>query len=363
VKWARRNRWQQASYYLNCRRLIAGRRLTFQDAVELVRKPKVFADYLLHRYANPSFLADVALLPFLGAFLDSTASARGSTPCRVLDLACGAGHSSFLIQHWFPESSVVSVDQDFVSLYLSKRFLAPLADYVCTDVEAPSPFPALHFDAVHCLDAFHYFRSKRAIVTELRRVAKTGALWLFPHLHNALEENVTAGIPLSPENYARCFEFLRPMLFDEADLLRHVCDDGFTTRRAAKSLSDLSKAQTVALVAGGAVDTLPGQDLSSWICRKRSSLRINPIYKSRWTGTTLRLELHWPNDVLHRECQAVESILPRTCEVTRNELDLLLNGDLSADHELVRRLVCRFVLVPLPSGYSRHDPTSTVMFH
>jgi SAM-dependent methyltransferase len=357
VTWAHRTRWHQALFYLNCRRLVAGPHLRFEDAIGLVRKPKGFGDYLFHRYANPSFLVDVALLPALGAFLSHRPQGR------VLDLACGAGHSSFLMRRWFPDASIVSVDQDFVSLYLAKRFLAPEAEYVCTDVEVPSPFPDNSFDAVHCLDAFHYLRAKQAIVAELRRVAKADALWLFPHLHNALAENVTPGIPLAPEHYARCFEFVDPVLFDEADLHEGLANRGHTDPIRPRRPDDLSGAKSLALL-GGATEALRERTpLSSWLRSDTSTLTINPIYQGEWRGDRLSLKMRWPNPVLHRECREVEAILPASIEVARADLEQIAREDGSADDQLIRDLIGRFVLVSLPRGYSRRDPITVSPAH
>ena len=146
VKWARRTRWHQLRYCLDCLKLISRTELCFEDAVNLVRQPNVFSDYLFHRYANPSFLAAIGPLHLLGTLTeDSTIAPLATTatfrePIRVLDLACGAGHTSFLMRLLFPELAVFSVDHDFVSLYLAKRYLAPDSTYLCLDAEVPSPF-------------------------------------------------------------------------------------------------------------------------------------------------------------------------------------------------------------------------------
>jgi SAM-dependent methyltransferase len=328
--------------------------------LQLVRKPRVFADYLLHRYANPSFLAAVSLMPILEPFLKGAkiGSAANGLPPRVLDLGCGAGHSSFLLTVLFPHVAITASDQDFVSLYLAKRFLAPNAEYVCSDVEVPSPFPDSYFDAVHCLDAFHYFRSKMAIVGELRRVLKRDAVWVFPHLHNALADNVTAGTPLSPEHYARCFEFLDPTLFDEADLLRHTGEIRRAPRSSGAAVARLRGAQTVALV-GGVKDPLDAaRPLRELVGDAGVGLRINPIYQGRWRGDTLRLELRWPNERLHEECRAADDVLPRECELTKSQVRRLRGAGGAADDPQIRELTSRFVLVPLPRNYSRDDFTA-----
>lgn len=350
VKWARRGRWQQLHYRLACRRLLHSSAVTFEEALALVRKPQGFADYLFHRNANPSFLSDMALLPLASSALE----AQDGRQRRVLDLACGAGHSSFLLSQWFPAASVVSVDEDFVSLYLAKRFLAPGAEFVCTDVEMPSPFPDRYFDVVHCLDAFHYFRSKRAIVAELRRIARGDAAWILPHLHNALQDNITPGAPLTPEHYLKLFEGVSPVMFDESDVLR-ATGGGLPFPRDVR---ELGEAKAVALVAG--VDCSQTCAHSTrWLCRVRANLRMNPVYRATWRGESLRFEMRWPNPVLRRECRAVEEIMPREGTLNRDDLYEMLYGQGDLDAGLLAN-VRRFVLVPLAERYGRQDPLKRV---
>jgi SAM-dependent methyltransferase len=331
--------------------------MSFEEGVDLARRPKEFSDYLFHRYANPSFLAAVGPLMLLDG-LRSTEDApgplhlnRGRT-IRVIDLACGAGHSSFLMGLLFPALTVFSVDQDFVSLYLAKRFLSPNSVHVCLDVEGASPFPDGYLDGVFCQDAFHYFHSKKAILAEMKRIAKPDALWLFPHLHNALQENITAGVSLSPETYLKCFNFLDVRLFDEAALVRDFTRNRVLDLSKAATLSELNESPTLTLMAG-----LP----NLWsrhqgfpdLLRKRAKLfTINPIYRKRWVGEELELELAWPNEVLKTECAGVTEILPVHWKFKKSELSLLLNPTEATDSEKLNDLLAKFVLVALPKGYT-----------
>jgi SAM-dependent methyltransferase len=353
VRWARRSRWHQLQYHLACRWLTSATPTAFEDAVQRVRKPKIFADYLIHRYANLSFVSDMAFMPLIGAFAARRVRDR---PVRILDLACGAGHSSFLLSTWFPDASTVSVDQDFVSLCLAKRFLAPRATFVCMDVEMPSVFADDQFGVIHCLDAFHYFRSKRAIVSELCRVAEKDALWVFPHLHNALRRNMTPGIPLAPEQYAACFEQVAPLLFDEAQVLPPAPGDPIR-RPEPDSFGKLSNAQSVALIGGGRDVLGCDEPLTAWLSERRSSLRLNPIFRGDWSRGTLRVQRAWPNEVLREECAALDAFLPQRLDIEGGDLVRFLSDDAECDGGLVRTLINRFVLVPLPPGYLRQDLT------
>ncbi|HEY5705656.1 MAG TPA: class I SAM-dependent methyltransferase [Terrimicrobiaceae bacterium] len=375
VKWAHRSRWHQLRYYLNCQRLVTGRDLSFEDAVNLVRKPSVFSDYLLHRYANPSFLAAIGPLMLLdrleqrrrsafpGGVADGQDShapfngrANSSTKTiRVLDLACGAGHTSFLMRHLFPELSVVSVDHDFVSLYLAKRFLAPDSIHLCLDAEVLSPFVDQHFDAVFCLDAFHYLHSKKAIVAELKRVSKPGALWLFPHLHNALQQNMVAGLPLSPDGYLECFSCASPRLFDETEILHGLSKKYQFDLSRNSSVSELNNSQTLTLIGGDEDLWRVHNRFPASFCEKRSSLVINPIYHNTPTENTVERTLRWPNEVMRRECRGAEAILPGSCHLSQTEIRQLTKGDSVPDGARLEKLVAKFVLVPLPPHYTHSD--------
>jgi SAM-dependent methyltransferase len=271
----------------------------------------------------------------------------------VLDLACGAGHSSFLMRQLFPGLSVFSVDHDFVSLYLSKRFLSPQSVHLCLDAEAPSPFPDGYFDAVFCLDAFHYLRPKRAIVTELRRVATRDALWLFPHLHNALQPNITAGVPLPPEAYLRCFDGLAARLFDETQILQQLCTEHTLDLQVQPPASALEAAPTLVLVAGPSRLWSVHREFPARLCRDRARLTINPIYRQTVSGGELNLNLAWPNPVMKRECGSVEAVLPAACRLNTDALRRMLGEGDASDARTLGDLVGRFVLVPLPPDYRR----------
>jgi SAM-dependent methyltransferase len=353
IRWARQTPWHRAGYYLGCRRLVSGNGLTFEGGAQLVRQPRVFADYLVHRYANPSFLAAIGPMMRLEQLADRPASSTGCT--RVLDLACGAGHATFLMTLLHPNLSVISVDQDFVSLYLAKRFLVPDGTFVCYDVEASSPFPADFFDAIFCLDAFHYFKSKKAVVSELRRTSRTDALWLFPHLHNALQHNLVAGLPLSPEKYLECFDLPDARLFDEAEILMALSQRRVDDLETPLPGTRLDRTPTLTLMRGGCGTRCRRQQFPSRSYMSRHLLTVNPIYRGAWQGDALDLQLAWPNDTIRRECSSVTAILPSEWRLRKADLRGLRGPDAEIDCESLARLVARFILVPVPRGYCRTD--------
>ncbi len=297
---------------------------TFEEMAGQLR-PRMYAAYLVHRYANPSFLSAIGVI--------QTFSVLPASPApQILDLACGTAHSSFLLSYFFPHAEITATDHDFINLLLARYYLAPHATLVCCDHEAPLPFAADAFDGVFCLDAFHYIRSKRALVLELQRLVRPEALWVFAHLHNKAEFNFTEGMPLTAEGYLACFAEINPRLFDEADLLEQAANENqIDLRGPASSLQTLAMAQAFTLVASGRKEVWHVYPkLKERLHQHPEVIQQNPIYATDAQGI---LSQHWPNEMLKEECSAVTAYLPervRAADVQDASL---------------------FVQVPLPDAY------------
>jgi SAM-dependent methyltransferase len=315
---------------------------TFANQLATLR-PGLYSQYLYQRYANNSFLASIAPLLLLGDL---------SPGQPVLELACGIGHSAFLIQALFPHLQLVVTDHDYVNLSIARRHFVPGAQLVCVDAEAPLPFKADSFGAVFCLDGFHYLRSKVALIKELNRVTDPMALWLFPHLHNARCENFNPGIPLDPDHYSRCFAEIPHRLFSESALLADFHRDGTLRLDHSSTEEALSQAPNLTLIGTRRQDYWCERgDLAPRLATNPSTLILNPIYRVETQGSAARLHLSWPSPRLRAECLEVEGYLPATIDVDatllhRLRFNLLQAGDLPVVQELVRR----FVLVNLPSA-------------
>jgi SAM-dependent methyltransferase len=312
----------------------------FASSLETLR-PGLYAQYLYQRYANNSFLASVPPLLLLGDLVPGQ---------RVLELACGIGHSAFLMQALFPHLSLVATDHDFVNLAIAKRYFATDAQLVCIDAEAPLPFLEGSFAAVFCLDGFHYLRSKVALVKELNRITQTEALWLFPHLHNARAENFNPGIPLEPEQYAHCFADVPHRLFRESALLSDFHHEGALRLDHAPIAEDLAQAPNLTLIGTRRPDFWRVRtDLAVRLASRPRQLIVNPIYRVEADAAVTRLTLSWPSLRLQDECREVEDYLPRSCNIDSALLQRLRGDELAGtDLQAVQDLTRRFVLVNLP---------------
>lgn len=351
VQMAPRSKLHRIRSYWNCLRLVSKANISFCSAAHLVRRPSIFADYLVHRYANPSFLAAIGPLMLLSQVVRPAGFAHESGR-TVLDMACGAGHATFLMRTLYPELTVISADQDFVNVYLTRRYMSPNGLQLCIDAQIPSPLPDQYFDAVFCQDAFHYFRSKKAVVREIKRVSREDALWIFPHLHNRLVDNLVPGSPLSPESYLECFEMADARLFGESELLKRLAHERVFDLSSSVPPSSLNESPALTLIRGGGKTWRTYRYFPKEFCGRRADLRVNPIYHSYRRRGECVLELRWPNPVMARECAEVETVLLRSCKISMAHLAQLAEDNISSDLEWLDELVTKFVLVPLPSDYT-----------
>jgi SAM-dependent methyltransferase len=354
--------------------VLTDREASFQEILRYVRT-ETYADYLIHRYANPSFFVALGVLSILeelehGAAVYEAAEAREKDtrsapavvsaakavqprPPRVLDLACGTAHTSFLIQVLFPEIATVAADHDFINLYLARRFMAPGATYLCIDAEAPLPFADHSFDAVFCLDAMHYIRSKKALSLEIERTLTPEGICLLPHLHNAKVYNPVPGMPLSAEGYLECFADLEPRLFSEPRLLDLVMHEQRIDLGAPASEEERGAANSFCIVGSRRAGMWRNYNsITARLCQKPEYLGINPIYKVGEEGNAMHLEMQWPNPILAKECARIEAYLPKQHEFDRGLWDRILRGTTTLDDKpAICELVKSYVLVPLPSRY------------
>jgi SAM-dependent methyltransferase len=324
----------------------SGHDMAFADLLKTLR-PGLYAQYLYQRYANNSFLASVAPLLLLGDLTPGQ---------RVLELACGIGHSAYLIQSLFPHLQLVATDHDYVNLSIARRHFVPGAQLVCLDAEAPLPFEAKSFGAVFCLDGFHYLRSKVALISELNHVTEPLALWLFPHLHNALCENFNAGIPLDPEHYARCFAEVPHRIFSESALLGEFHREGTLRLDRCASADELAQAPNLTLIGTRRQDFWHKRaDLALRLAARPSTLIVNPIYHIEADGSAARLSLSWPSARLRAECLEVENYLPSSSDIDARLLQRLHRDEISnSDLPVVQELARKFLLVNLPlAAYAR----------
>ena len=237
--------------------------LSFRAAMDLLAFGPVGA-YFAHRWSDPTFLSGLAL-----------AEAHWA-PGSVFELACGAGH--YLREFARRGAQAAGGDIVFAKLWLARRFLAPTARLVCFDAAVAWPLNDASFDTVFCHDAFYFLPEKPYVATEMQRVAPRV---LVGHAHNALVDNLSAGSPLSPKDYAALFG--EPFLYDDRELTQALIE-ARAPRPAASHALATAPAVSMAAGAGPPRAVLAGLAMPS----PGAHLQRNPLYD----GATIR----WPSD-------------------------------------------------------------------
>lgn len=232
------------------------------------------ADYFLNRWSDPTFLAGLALL-----------EAHWNAPRCVFELACGIGH--YLRELQLRGYVVSGGDVVFAKLWLARRWVVPAADLVCFDAAAPWPVPDGSADLVTCHDALYFLPAKPHVAAEMRRVAGPAGTILVSHAHNRLVENLSAGEPLAPAEYAALFGGT-VALYDDAELTRALAEVRVPTTVSADALEGAA-AVALAVTERAAVRVAGGLALPSPGAR----LVRNPLYVDEaGTGTA---RLRWPS--------------------------------------------------------------------
>lgn len=324
----------------------------FESILRVIR-PSGYADYLFHRFANPSFLAAIPALIVLGY----TCQREPQGP--LLELLCGTGHSSAVMSILFPEIEVVMTDVDFVNLFIASRFMVPQAITLCIDVELPLPFTDGSFKGLYCLDGLHYVRSKVALLSEVDRVVNQEGAWVFAHMHNANCVNPAPGVPLSPKGYAERFAFGGQRILPEAEVIREFQDSGSLDLTEQIPDDALNVSDAITLVGYRSESLWSSQvRLDDKLCQAAHLFAINPLYRLERVADGLIGIATWPSESLRKECIGTVPLLPERIHLPYRvieEIDTAKSGGILSDE--VRKLLRSFVLVCLPSCYPRLNPS------
>ena len=193
--------------------------LNFRQAMSLLAFGAV-GTYFAHRWSDPTFLSGLAL-----------AQSHWRPDSRILEVACGAGH---FLRAFSPHArEVVGGDVVFAKLWLARHYVAPQASLVCFDAASPWPFADGFADLLFCHDAFYFLPRKDAVAAEMMRVSPRV---LVGHMHNALADNLSAGAPLSPQEYAKLFPGCS--MFDDRELTMALVENRVPRAAQAAALRD-----------------------------------------------------------------------------------------------------------------------------
>ncbi|MCH7701728.1 MAG: class I SAM-dependent methyltransferase [Planctomycetes bacterium] len=165
----------------------------------------------------------------MGRCLESLIDVRG----RVLEIGCGAGRCIRTIRHHRPDLEAWACDLSKPAIGTARAH-GDGVRYAVSNAEG-LPYPTGAFDAVVIMDLLEHVPDVSAVLAEVRRVCKPGAIM---HLHVPCE-----GAPLSlyrPLIAAGCDLTRRAVghvhHFRRGDVLRHLREAGFTITRTRHSM-------------------------------------------------------------------------------------------------------------------------------
>ena len=300
------------------------------------------ADYMLHRFSDPTHLVSEALLDNLGRSRSPRSTGR-----RALDLCGGSGHLTRVLLRQPACAGAVVADVHFWKLWLAARIVAPECEPVCCDANSPLPFADGLFDTVLLCDAFPYIWHKRLLAGEMQRVATGDAAIIMPHLHSAHGENYSAGDTLSPAAYRDLFAPLAPRLFDDRALLDDLLDERVVDLSRQTPPAECGDTPSITLVAARDANLYRRYDVLDRL-DVAGVLTVNPLYRVEYADGVSRLALTFPTPEYEDEFALAKRYLPADITVDADVRDTVTPAAVGARYAELRR---RRVLIDAPHRY------------
>jgi SAM-dependent methyltransferase len=182
-----------------------------------------FGTYLALRFASPSFQE---ALPWLGLMGEVEHD-------WILDLGSGAGHLARVMNALYPASRIVCVDQHFICLYLSKRFVSPHSLHVCAELANLIPFDKT-FQVVFCSDMLHTQKRRQRLIQGAMKMLAEGGIFMAPRMDSAWGGDHV----LSLRQWQKLFAPYHPRFFSDDDLRRQYAEKDWVDFAAAQITSE-----------------------------------------------------------------------------------------------------------------------------
>jgi SAM-dependent methyltransferase len=296
------------------------------------------ANYFSFRAGQPKYLITLALSQLTRA------------TSWKLDVGCGAGHITRVLNNSQSPGKAVGLDRNFFLLWLANSRIAPDSKFVCCDVEQGLPLVESVFDFALLSNFFHFVYQKRFMLAELKRVGRASSVVVISSLRNQNVETPTPNIALSPEGYQNLADeqFETSTMISESALLEQMvlkATNEFPHAERPEALKDEPMINLILTNSAGFSTT------DNFRSEKEGAVyRINPLYRRRpdMSGDMAALAARWPSEQYLEDNPELRTYLP-------DEMDLPA-GIVSAldKHEYVTEmepLVREGVLVDLPASY------------
>ena len=296
------------------------------------------AEYFVYRYSDPTFRVGRAVVH---------AALGTAPPGRCIDVCGGSGH---LVSTMAAAQPPVLADLYFWKLWLARHFVAPRCEPVCCDANAPLPFARNAFSLVVLSDAFPYLWHKRLAADELMRLAGPDGTIVMPHLHSALGENVTAGMPLTPSAYRDLLEPQGPRLFRDSRLLDDVLHGTIDLTRDEPPEA-LAGEPALVIVASRHADVFRRVELPRPAIAPDAVI-VNPLYRVARSADASVLTLTFPTPEYEEEFAAAKRYLPESVVLPGDVTDGVPALAAALGPERYEALCRQMVFIAAPARYA-----------
>jgi SAM-dependent methyltransferase len=302
-----------------------------------------FDMYLRNRFSCETFWPIYPFIPLLKR-----------KKSRILDLSCGAGHSSFVVSKYVEPQQHYCVDSSYRLLYLARKYFVQTAEFVCIDANSPLPFKDQIFDTILMSDAFHYVYGRANLAHEMERALLPGGLILLPHLHNSLVYNHDEGYPLTPQAYTNLFDGdqLESRAMPERRIVENFLFRNKLDLVQKYSEDELNSTNAVILMATSDKSLFKVHDnVNRDFLSIKNNLVINPLYEIKPGKDSIllaRFSDKYP--LLYEDCYPLtEKYIPKKSEIGKEFVSgrKVHISDLGKAEDLMKR----FVIINVPENY------------
>jgi ubiquinone/menaquinone biosynthesis C-methylase UbiE len=272
----------------------------------------------------------------------------------ILDLACGCGH---ITRHLLPRAQdqpVIGVDRDFFSLYIAKGWMAPQAEYVCSEADISLPFPDATFSTVFCANAFQLFKHKVSCMRELKRLTQETGLIVLVAVRNVLVKqhlyrNATHWA-LPPAGYeALVKDMPHRLLSNTAILSRYLRKQG-PPLASSTHISRLLEEQWLSVVASHRTELFQDYGCFKDWPHAEGHLALNPLYREEGRDASGAVQLRHMllSPWFEQENGEYRQYQPEIVSLDPQVLNDVAQGQHTAE---VERLLAQCVVVGLPAQF------------
>ena len=310
--------------------------------------PGIMGEYFKARFSTESFWTIYPTMYLIS---------RKKKIENIGDLACGAGHSSFLFSYYLQPKNLFSQDYSFWHLYLLRKYFTDDSYCICSDLNEGLPFHNDIIDAVHLLDSFMYIKEKKVLAVNIEESIREEGIVFSSHLHNSLQHNEGQGHALTPREWGKLFTKIHTNVVPEKNYLEDFLYKNKIDLKRSYEYSELNKFNVIDII--GNVDSSEYADIWNFMLKNKTKLIVNPLYVMNKSKNKIILNRKLPNEFIRDRYDISMNYLPVEKIIDNDNIINNINGrKLNIDKikeeniETIEELMKKFILINAPSKYA-----------